>query len=92
MKQRTRDCSLNVATIFISHAFLNGWKEAKLVLFVTRFVSVSKTEFFESHDYRVCFFSSFGRSWYSLSHNQDTRNIENGTKSVKTRYIRFDLD
>lgn len=46
MKQRTRDCSLNVAMIFISHAFLNGWKEAKLVQFVTRFLLGTKTSFF----------------------------------------------
>uniref|UniRef100_A0A0D3BZ54 Uncharacterized protein n=1 Tax=Brassica oleracea var. oleracea TaxID=109376 RepID=A0A0D3BZ54_BRAOL len=32
----TRSCSLNAATTFISRAFLNGWKEARLVQSVTR--------------------------------------------------------
>lgn len=42
MISRTRNCSQNVAMIFILRAFLNGWKEVRLVQFVTRFVSVKK--------------------------------------------------
>ena len=37
MMQRTQELSPNVSIIFTSHAFLNGWKEVTLALYVIRF-------------------------------------------------------